>query len=82
MCRSDDENNKIYPWNYKSDVKNSVSVAAVTNDGAWQKRCGFNSLLAVVFIISVDTGEVLDFEVKCKRCFECRVGSKWDKDSH
>ena len=40
-----------------------------------------NSLLGVVFIISVDTGEVLDFEVKCKLCFECRVHCKWDKNS-
>ena len=31
------------------------------------------SLLGVVFIISGDTGEGLDFEVKCNHCFECRV---------
>ena len=35
MCRSDDQNNEIYPENYKSDVKNSVPVAAVTIDVAW-----------------------------------------------
>ena len=34
MCRSDDQNNEIYPENYKSDVKNSVPVAAVTIDVA------------------------------------------------
>ena len=45
-------------------------------DGTWQKRYGFNSLLGVVFIISVDTGEVLDYEIKCKHCFECRSRSK------
>ena len=38
-------------------------------------------MLHVVFVISVDTGEVLDFKVKRKRCFECRVHSKWDKNS-
>ena len=32
MCRSDDENNEIYPDNYKSDVKNSVPVAEVIID--------------------------------------------------
>ena len=34
MCRSD-ENNEIYSENYKSDVKNSVPVAAVTIDVTW-----------------------------------------------
>ena len=28
MCRSDDENNEIYPESYKSDVENSIPVAA------------------------------------------------------
>ena len=65
---------------YKSDVKNSIPVA-VTIDGTWQKQYGFSSLLGVAFIILVDTGEVLDFEVKCKHCFECRVHSKWDEGS-
>ena len=36
-------------------------------------------MLGVVFIISVHTGEVLDFEIKCKHCFECRVHSKGAK---
>ena len=35
MCRSDDENNEMYPENYKSDVKNSIPVA-VSIDGTWQ----------------------------------------------
>ena len=73
MCRSDDENNEIYPDNYKSDVKNLVPVAAVIIDRTWQKRYGFDSLLGVAFIILVDTGEVLHFEVKCKHYFECMV---------
>ena len=81
MCRSDDGNNEIYPENYKSGVKNSVPVAAVTIDGACQKRYDFKSLLRVVFIISADTGEVLDSEVKCKHCPECRVRNKWYKNS-
>ena len=72
MCRSDDENNEIYPKNYKSEVKGSVPAAAETVDGAWRKQYGFNSLLGVVFIISVYTGEVLDFEVRCKHYFECK----------
>lgn len=35
---------------------------AVSFDGAWTKR-GFTSLTGVVFVISVDTGEVLDYHV-------------------
>ena len=34
MCRSD-VNKEIYSENYKSDVKNSVPVAAVTIDVTW-----------------------------------------------
>ena len=81
MCRSDDENNEIYPEDYKSDVKNYISVASVTINGTWQKWYGFNSSLGVVFIISVHAGEVLDFKVKCKHFFECRVRCKWDENS-
>ena len=84
MCRfkrSDDENNEIYPDNYKSDAKNSVPVAAVIIDTTWQKRYRFDSLLGVVFIIFVDTGEVLHFEVKCKHCFECMVRGEWHENS-
>ena len=61
--------------NCKKDVGKAVPVG-VTVDGTWQKRFGFNSLLGVVFIISVDTGEVLDYEIKCKHCFECRSHSE------
>ena len=35
----------------------------VTIIGTWQKQYCFSSLLGVAFTISVDTGEVLDFEV-------------------
>ena len=61
--------------NCKKDVGKAVPIGE-TVDGTWQKRYGFNSLLGAVFIISVDTGEVLDYEIKCKHCFECRSRSK------
>ena len=65
---------------YKSDMKNSIPVA-VTIDGTWQKRYGFSSLLGVASLsFRLILREVLDFEVKCKHCFECRVHSKWDKN--
>ena len=63
------------------NVDKALGVS-VTVDGTWQKRYGFNSLLGVVFILSVDTGEVLDYETKSKYCFECKARAKWDKTSY
>ena len=45
---------------------------AVTLDGTWQKRYGFNSLHGVIFLMSVLTGEIIDYVVRSKVCFECR----------
>ena len=41
---------------------------SVSVDAAWQKRYGFNSLVGMVFVISIDTGQVLDYVVKCLFC--------------
>ena len=35
----------------------------------------------VVFILSTDTGEMLDYVIKCLVCHECSAHSKWDKKS-
>ena len=43
---------------------------AVCFDGTWAKR-GFTSLIGVVFVLSVDTGEVLDYHVLSKECRKC-----------
>ena len=43
---------------------------AISFDGTWAKR-GFTSLTGVVFAISVDTGEVLDYHVSSKSCLKC-----------
>jgi len=48
----------------------SVLDVAVSFDGTWAKR-GHTSLLGVVFVISVDSGEALDFEVLSKHCKVC-----------
>ena len=48
----------------------AVLDAAVSFDGTWAKR-GFTSLTGVVFAISVDTGEVLDYHVLSKACQKC-----------
>ena len=54
--------------------------AAVTVDGTWQKR-GHSSKIGVVFVISVDTGEILDYSVKSLICNECKARNGMDKDS-
>ncbi|XP_032225581.2 uncharacterized protein LOC125561399 [Nematostella vectensis] len=45
---------------------------AVSFDGTWAKR-GFTSLTGVVFAISIDTGEVLDYHVLSKQCQTCTI---------
>ena len=57
-----------------------IASVAVTVDGTWQKR-GHTSKIVVVFIISVETGEVLDYEVRCLYCHECVAHSNKDKMS-
>ena len=36
-------------------------------------------MLGVVFIISVESGEVLGYEVRSKFCFECKGRGHWEK---
>lgn len=49
---------------------NSVVDVAISFDGTWAKR-GFTSLFGVVFVISIDSGEVLDYHVISKSCQKC-----------
>lgn len=51
---------------------NAVVDVAVSFDGTWAKH-GFSSLIGVVFVISVDTGEVLDCHVLSKACQQCAL---------
>ena len=53
---------------------------AVSIDGTWQKR-GYSSRLGVVFVISIATGEILDYEVLSLFCQECNVNGKKDKNT-
>ena len=48
----------------------SVLDVAVSFDGTWAKR-GHTSLFGVVYVISVDSGEALDFEVLSRHCKVC-----------
>ena len=47
-----------------------LGKVAVTVDGTWQRR-GHVSKNGVVFVLSVLTGKVLDFEVKTLFCHQC-----------
>ena len=40
----------------------------------------FNILLGVVFLMSTESREVLDYEVKYKFCFECIKRGHWNKN--
>ena len=69
------------PSNPEYDSLNVNDLMFVSVDGTWQKRYRFNSLLGVAFIISVEPGEVLHYEVKSKFCFGCKEGGHRDKNS-
>lgn len=53
-------------------ITDQVADVAVTVDGTWQHR-GHSSKHGVVFIISVVTGEVLNYVVKTLHCKSCSV---------
>ena len=57
------------------DHYSDVFDVSVSIDGTWQKRYGHSSLLGVVFILSTETGEVLDYEVKSKAVLNVSQGS-------
>ena len=65
----------------KIEINNDklISSVAVTVDGTWHRR-GHCSKIGVVFVISVLTGEVLDYLVKSLYCHECLFHQK-DKES-
>ena len=69
-----------HPDSIENDNGTDVAAVAVTVDGTWQKR-GHSSKVGVVFVISVSTGEILDYEVKCLICYECRARDHMDKES-
>ena len=61
---------------------NGVMTArvAVPLDGTWQKR-GHSSKHGIVYLLSVDTGEVLDYCVKTLFCHKCVNHQNDDKKS-
>ena len=41
----------------------------------------FSFLLGVIYLISMETGEVFDYVAKSKICFECKARNNWAKTS-
>ena len=57
-----------------------IAKVAISVDGTWQKR-GHSSKIGVVFVISIRTGEVLDYEVLSVIGSECKTCKKIDQES-
>lgn len=66
---------KEQPDNIEDENDVEIAKVAVTVDGTWQKR-GHSSKIGVVFVISVDTGEILDYEVKSLFRHGCKAHAK------
>ena len=63
--------------------ENEIVYVAVTVDGTWPKRYDHNLALGVTFVISADTGEVLNYEVKfsyCKGDHDCSKNHQSSSD--
>ena len=54
------------------DDKSIIVDVLVSVDGSWQSRYWFNSLLGMIFLLSIDTASVLDFEIKSLICHKCK----------
>ena len=52
-----------------TDKDKLIAKVGVTVDGTWQKK-RHSSKIGVVFVISIDTGEVLDYDVRSLFCHE------------
>ena len=63
-----------------TDDGQEIGEIAVTVDGTWQKR-GHTSKIGVVFVLSVRSGEVLDYEVLSHFCQACLSHKSMNKDS-
>ena len=65
---------------FVDDNHTLITKVAVTVDGTWQRR-GHCSKIGVVFVISVITGEVLDYVVKSLVRHECIYHQNDNKES-
>ena len=74
MKRARDEIRSLYG----SVEDGEVVDVLVSCDGTWQRRV-FSSLFGAIFIISYETGKVIDLRVKFKFCKACKHWEKQDK---
>ncbi|CAB4005543.1 Hypothetical predicted protein [Paramuricea clavata] len=58
-----------------SDNESGVGEIAVSYDGTWSKRV-YTANFGIGFVISADTGEVLDYDFESKICRECQIAKK------
>ena len=49
-----------------------IADIAVSFDGTWSKR-GFTANNGIGFVISADTGKVLDYSIHSKYCLQCKI---------
>ena len=68
------------PDNIEEEDGYKIAKVAISVDGTWQRR-GHSSKIGVVFVISIRTGEVLDYEVLSMICGECKAREKIDQES-
>ena len=61
--------------------KNKDELVDCDVDGTWQKRYGHNSKLGATFVLSADTGEVLEYVIKSTYCKEYQYHQNNDIDS-
>ena len=57
------------------DNESEIAEIAVSYDGTWSKR-GYTANFGIGFVISADTGEVLDYDFESKICRECQLAKK------
>lgn len=60
--------------------EDEIAEVAVSCDGTRARR-GFQSLYGMVSAISVQTGKVVDIEMKSKVCYKCHAKSNLDVNS-
>ena len=65
----------------EKDIDYNIYDCSVSVDRTWQRRYGFSSLIGVIYLISMETGEVLDYAVKSKICSDCKARNNWEKTS-
>ena len=77
---SNDSTRKKEPENIKKTKYRELAYVSVTVDGPWQRR-GHCSIVGVVNVIFVRTGEILDYALETLYCHECIKHNKDDKDT-